>query len=396
MEALVDIESNGIRLDSEFLTHMSGEYQAELAKLEKNIYQAVGHEFNLNSPRQLADVLFDELKLPANKKTKTGRSTDESVLQGLKSAHPVVELLLRYRELFKLKSTYIDALPSLISAYDGRLHTSYNQAVAATGRLSSNNPNLQNIPIRTEQGRRIRQAFLANEGHQLVSIDYSQIELRILAHVSNDQVLLNAFAQGQDIHTATAAKVFNCSIDQVTSDQRRAAKTINFGIMYGQSAFGLAQQLDISREEANKFIQEYFGVYAQVKKYLDQAIVKARQDGYVETLLGRRRRIPELSSSNFNIRLAGERMAINMPIQGTAADIIKKAMITIQDYLVEKQSKSQMLLQVHDELVFTIDPTESDELIPEISRQMEQAANLTVKLEVEAKVGQNWGQMTVL
>ena len=356
----------------------------------------MGHEFNLNSPRQLADVLFDELKLPANKKTKTGRSTDESVLQGLKSAHPVVELLLRYRELFKLKSTYIDALPSLISAYDGRLHTSYNQAVAATGRLSSNNPNLQNIPIRTEQGRRIRQAFLANEGHQLVSIDYSQIELRILAHVSNDQVLLNAFAQGQDIHTATAAKVFNCSIDQVTSDQRRAAKTINFGIMYGQSAFGLAQQLDISREEANKFIQEYFGVYSEVKRYLDQAIIKARQDGYVETLFGRRRRIPELSSSNFNIRWAGERMAINMPIQGTAADIIKKAMITIQDYLVEKQAKSQMLLQVHDELVFTIDPAESDELIPEISRQMEQAADLTVKLEVEAKVGENWGQMTVI
>lgn len=396
MRALVDIESNGIRLDSEFLTRMSGEYQAELTKLEKNIYQAVGHEFNLNSPRQLADVLFDELKLPANKKTKTGRSTDESVLQSLKSAHPVVELLLRYRELFKLKSTYIDALPSLISPYDKRLHTSYNQAVAATGRLSSNNPNLQNIPIRTEQGRRIRQAFLANEGHQLVSIDYSQIELRILAHVSSDPALLSAFAQGQDVHTATAAKVFNCTIDQVTSDQRRAAKTINFGIMYGQSAFGLAQQLDISREEANKFIQEYFGVYSEVKRYLDQAIIKARQDGYVETLFGRRRRIPELSSSNFNIRWAGERMAINMPIQGTAADIIKKAMITIQDYLVEKQAKSQMLLQVHDELVFTIDPAESDELIPEISRQMEQAADLTVKLEVEAKVGENWGQMTVI
>ncbi len=396
MRSLVDIEANGIRLDSDFLGNMLEEYKLELADLEKGIYQDVGHEFNLNSPRQLAEVLFDELKLPANKKTKTGRSTDESVLQSLKFAHPVVAQLLRYRELFKLTSTYIEALPSLVSAYDGRLHTSYNQAVASTGRLSSNNPNLQNIPIRTEQGRRIRQAFLANEGHKLVSIDYSQIELRILAHVSQDKALLDAFKQGQDVHTATAAKVFNCTLDEVTKDQRRAAKTINFGIMYGQSAFGLSQQLETTRDVAQQFINDYFGVYADVKRYLDEAIVQAKKDGYVETLFGRRRRIPELSSSNFNIRWGGERMAINMPIQGTAADVIKKAMITIQDYLDQKNSKSQMLLQVHDELVFTIDPTELDELVPEISRQMEQAADLSVVLEVEAKIGDNWGEMTVI
>jgi DNA polymerase-1 len=393
---LADMEEAGILVDTQLLKDMSHSLGKQLMQLESSIYDQVGHHFNLNSPKQLAEVLFDQLNLPNNKKTKTGRSTDESVLQGLKDAHPVVNLLLQYRELYKLKSTYIDALPVLISAQDGRLHTSYNQAVAATGRLSSTNPNLQNIPIRSEVGRQIRQAFIANPGHHLLSVDYSQVELRLLAHVSNDEALLEAFRSGQDVHSATAAKVFNCPIDQVAPDQRRAAKTINFGIMYGQSAHGLSLQLAITRVEAAQFINDYFNVYKGVKNYLDQAIQTAHKQGYVETLAGRRRRIPELSSSNFQLRSGAERMAINMPIQGTAADIIKVAMVNIQKHLKQQATATKMLLQVHDELVFTLDPSESDKLVPFIMQSMEQAMRLSIPLEVEAKIGANWGQMTPL
>lgn len=389
---LAEMEQTGILVDTDFMKDMSHQLGKQLMQLESGIYDQVGHHFNLNSPKQLAEVLFDNLGLPNNKKTKTGRSTDESVLQELKGAHPIVELILQYRELYKLKSTYIDALPTLIGK-DGRLRTSYSQAVAATGRLSSSNPNLQNIPIRSEVGRRIRQAFIANPGHQLLSVDYSQIELRLLAHVSGDQALIDAFASGQDVHSATAAKVFNCHLEEVTPDQRRAAKTINFGIMYGQSAHGLSLQLGITRAEAAQFIADYFGVYKGVKKYLDDSITRAHEQGYVETLSGRRRRIPELNSSNFQLRSGAERMAINMPIQGTAADIIKIAMVNIQKHLEQKTAKSQMLLQVHDELVFTMDPSEQIQLLPVIIDYMEHAMDLSIPLEVEAKIGLNWGQM---
>jgi DNA polymerase-1 len=379
-------------LDQGLLADMSHSLGKQLMQIESEIYDHVGHQFNLNSPKQLATVLFDNLQLPANRKTKTGRSTNEAVLQELKGAHPVVERILQYRELFKLKSTYVDALPALVNA-DGRLRTSYSQAVASTGRLSSSNPNLQNIPIRSEEGKKIRQAFVADEGQILLSVDYSQIELRILAHVSQDKALIDAFNSAQDIHAATAAKVFNCDVTEVTADQRRAAKTINFGIMYGQSAHGLAVQLGIPRPEAAQFIEDYFGVYQGVKRYLDDAIKQAHARGYVETLSGRRRRIPELNSSNFQLRSGAERMAINMPIQGTAADIIKIAMINIHKHLADTSAKSRMLLQVHDELVFTMDPSEMDFLLPVIRDKMEGAMPLSVTLDVEAKIGANWGEM---
>ena len=390
---LARMEQTGIKLDVALLKSMSSSLGQQLHQLELDIYAAVGHEFNLNSPKQLGDVLFDELHLPVNKKTKTGRSTDESVLQAVKDAHPVVKMFLSYRELYKLKSTYVDALPALISPRSGRLHTSYNQAIASTGRLSSSNPNLQNIPIRGDVGRKIRQAFIPDPGHILLAADYSQVELRLLAHVSNDRVLLEAFRSGQDIHAATAAKVFNCAVDEVTKDQRRAAKTINFGIMYGQSAHGLSQQLGISREAATTFIADYFAVYTGVKNYLKDALVKAHRDGYVETLFDRRRQVPELASSNFQLRQAGERMAINMPIQGTAADIIKRAMVSLHTYFQDHGLQSKMLLQVHDELVFTVYPEEKEEVSRIIFKHMEQAADLQIPLVVEAKVGPNWGEM---
>jgi DNA polymerase-1 len=390
---LAAMEEKGILVNKNLMTEMSRELGKQLMTLEAGIYDQVGHHFNINSPKQLAEVLFDNLGLPHSKKTKTGRSTDESVLQELNGAHPIVGMILQYRELYKLKSTYVDALPSLTNA-DGRMRTSYSQAVASTGRLSSSNPNLQNIPIRSEVGRRLRQAFIANPGQQLLSVDYSQIELRILAHVSQDPALLEAFKSGQDVHAATAAKVFNCPVDQVTPEQRRAAKTINFGIMYGQSAHGLAIQLGITRAEAAQFINDYFGVYQGVKNYLDNCIKQAHANGYVETLSGRKRRIPDLASSNFQLRSGAERMAINMPIQGTAADIIKIAMINIHQHLKKESAKSAMLLQVHDELVFTVDPQEMDKLLPVICAMMEEAMDLSVKLEVEAKVGPNWGEMT--
>ena len=390
---LTDMEMAGILVDTELLASMSEDLASKLNRLEQSIFASAGHKFNINSPKQLGEVLFDELHLPSTKKTKTGRSTNESVLQELKGVHPIIEDILQYRELYKLKSTYVDALPTLISDKDGRLRTSYNQAVAATGRLSSSNPNLQNIPIKTETGRKIRQAFIANPGHKLLSVDYSQIELRLLAHMAQDQSLIDAFAKGQDVHAATAAKVFEVDINAVTSDQRRAAKTINFGIMYGQSAFGLSQQLGIGRDEAATFIKDYFEAYSAVKAFIDASIARAHEVGYVETLFGRRRRVPELASSNYMVRQGAERMAFNMPIQGTAADIIKLAMISINDFLKESDYECTMLLQVHDELVFTVPEDELELIVPKVKELMQGAADLSVDLEAEAKVGDNWGEM---
>jgi DNA polymerase-1 len=361
--------------------------------LEQEIYDYVGHRFNVNSPHQLSTVLFEELKLPGAKRTKSGYSTDASVMEGLKDVHPVVKLILEYRQLMKLRSTYIDALPALINSRTGRLHTSFNQAATATGRLSSSDPNLQNIPIRGELGKQVRQAFVAEPPCLLVGGDYSQIELRILAHMSQEPRLLDAFRKEEDIHASTAAQIFGVVLDAVTSDMRRVAKVVNFGVIYGMSDYGLGQATELSREEAAKFIASYFERHPKVKEYLESTKQKTRDEGYVQTLLGRRRYIPEINSSNRQVREAAERMAINMPLQGTAADIVKLAMIRLQGEMDVRGLTSKMILQVHDELLFEVPPEELEEMKGLILELMPQAMNLNVSLEVEVKVGRNWGEM---
>ncbi len=393
---LTTIERNGVLIDSNFLAKMSKELEKDIASCLKEIYKNVGHEFNVNSPKQLAQVLFEELHLPTQSKTKTGFSTDESVLSALKTSHPVVEHLLKYREMAKLKSTYIDALPTLVDQETGRVHTSYNQTGAASGRLSSSDPNLQNIPIRTELGAKIRQAFIAPKGSVLLAADYSQIELRILAHLSKDPVLIKAFQENDDVHAVTASIIYGVAQDKVTRDMRRVGKTVNFALMYGMSGFGLSQQLGIGHKEAIAFIQRYFLTYARVKEFFDQLIEKARKEGFVETISGRRRYIPELQSSIPAVRHAGERMAINLPMQGANADIIKKAMIAIQNELVAKSFQTKMILQVHDELVFEVPENELKSVEPKIKSLMINAFHLSVPILVESKVGHNWGELEVV
>lgn len=392
IRVLAQMERNGVLVDTKYLAVMSEELGKTIDTVTKEIYLSIGHEFNINSPKQLAEILFEDLKLPAVTKTKTGYSTDEAVLKSLKGAHPIIEPLLTYRELTKLKSTYIDALPTLVNAKTGRLHTSFNQTGAASGRLSSSDPNLQNIPIKSELGAKIREAFVAPKGSVIASLDYSQIELRILAHLSQDPVLVNAYKRGQDVHTLTASVIYGITEDKVTPQMRRSAKTINFALMYGMSAFGLAQAISIPRADAQAFIDRYFASYAGVKKFFEQVTSKAYQEGFVETISGRRRYIPELHSSIPNIRRAGERMAINLPMQGTNADIIKLAMIEIQDYLNEKQFKTKMMLQVHDELVFEIPKHEVQIVIPPIRDYMVNAVKLSVPIAVECKIGNSWGK----
>lgn len=393
---LAIMERHGVLIDEAFLAKMSKELEKDIQGCTKAIFDSIGHEFNLNSPKQLADVLFSELQLPTQFKTKTGFSTDEATLNALKDAHPAITYLLKYRELFKLKNTYIDALPQLVSKKDGRVHTSFNQTGASSGRLSSSDPNLQNIPIKTELGAKIRQAFVADKGHCLVALDYSQIELRILAHLSQDPLLVKAFKENQDIHTVTASAIYGIEQDKVTKDMRRTGKTVNFALMYGISAFGLSQQLSIPRAEAQAFIERYFVTYARVKKFFDELLQKAYQDGYVETLSGRKRFIPELQSHIPNIRRAGERMALNLPMQGTNADIIKLAMIQIDRYLKAQNLQSKMILQVHDELVFEMPEAEIAKAIPQIAHFMTQAMKLSVPIIVEVKKGDNWGEMEKL
>lgn len=388
---LARMERNGVRIDCDFLRGMSEDVTRQLDLIIKEIYRSVGHEFNLNSPKQLADVLFIELKLPTITKTKTGFSTDESVLSSLKNAHPAISSLLKYRELSKLKNTYIDALPNLVDD-QSRLHTSFNQTGASSGRLSSSDPNLQNIPIRTELGAKIRNAFIVPKGSVILAADYSQIELRILAHLSQDPVLVSAFKHNEDVHTVTASTIYGVSKDNVTKDMRRVGKTVNFALMYGISAFGLSQQLGISRHEAQAFIERYFITYSGVKEFFDKLLKKASEDGFVETISGRRRYIPELKSTIPNLKRAGERMALNLPMQGTSADIIKLAMVAIDRYLVQNNFQTKMVLQVHDELVFEAHQAELATIAPRIRSAMTNATHLSVPLVVDLKAGKSWGE----
>jgi DNA polymerase I len=392
LPVLARMEVAGVLIDREALTAMSQEFAQHVAELEARITEAVGHPFNIGSPRQLETVLFDELGLPSSKRTKTSRSTDASVLEELRAQHPVVGQILEHRQLSKLKSTYADALPMLVDA-DGRLHTTYSQAVASTGRLSSTDPNLQNIPIRTALGRRIRRVFVAPPGKLLLAADYSQVELRILAHVSGDPGLKAAFAGGEDIHRSTAARVLGLDPEQVTAEQRSIAKMVNFGVAYGMSDFGLAERLHIDRETARKFITDYFAAYEGIRRYTVEIRILARDQGYVTTLLGRRRYLPELTARNQSLRAAGERMAINMPIQGTAADGIKIAMVRLDAAMRERGMRSRMLLQVHDELVFETDADELEALADLAATTMEGALPLDVPLTVDLKVGTDWDRM---
>ena len=392
---LVGMEYEGVNLDVEFLREYSKTLETDIRKAEENVYAHAGLKFNIGSPKQLGEVLFEKMKIDAGqKKTKTGQyATGEDILQKLRHKHPLVEDILAYRELTKLKSTYVDALPDLINPRTGRLHTSYNQAVAVTGRLSSNNPNLQNIPIRTERGREIRKAFIARDkNHCIISADYSQIELRIVAAISGDEAMIQAFKDKKDIHTATAAKVYNVEESAVTKDMRRAAKAVNFGIIYGQSAFGLAENIGVSRTEAKTIIDNYFKQYPSIKGYMDRSINFAKEHGYVETIMGRKRWLKDIYSANFTVRGFAERNAINMPIQGTAADMIKLAMITIHRELQKSKLQTKMILQVHDELVFDVPLGEEDTVKPLIVECMQNAMKLPhdVPSDVETGIGGNW------
>lgn len=391
---LAHMEREGVRIDAEFLKEYSHELDKEAQALEKKVYEQAGEAFNLASPRQLGEVLFEKLKLdPKAKKTKTGQyATGEDVLLKLASKHPIVNDILEYREITKLKSTYVDALPQLINLQTGRVHTSYMQAVAVTGRLSSQNPNLQNIPIRTERGKKIRKAFIArNEEYVLLSADYSQIELRLVAEMSGDKNMIEAFQQGKDIHTATAAKVYGVAEIEVTKEMRHKAKSVNFGIIYGQGAFGLAENLGISRTEAKEIIDNYFKQFPGIKQYMEKQIAFAREHGYVQTLLGRKRWLSDINSANFTVRGFAERNAINMPLQGTAADMIKLAMIHIYKHLQQINSKSFMILQVHDELIFDVHQAELEHLKKIVVDIMQQALPLQhVPIVAEVGVGPNW------
>ena len=391
-EVLRDVEKAGVRVDVEMLKKAEEQLGMELATLEQGIYTAVGVTFNVNSPKQVGEVLFDQLKLDAKaKKSKTGQySTSEEVLLGLKGKHEVVGMILEYRELKKLISTYISALPTYINPETGKIHTTYNQTVTATGRLSSSNPNLQNLPIRSERGQLIRQSVIPDDGCLFLSADYSQIELRLMAHFSQDPHLVEAFRSGQDIHAATAAKIFNVPIDQVTKEQRRQAKTANFGIIYGISAFGLAQQLDCSRSEAKALIDGYFAAFPGVIDYIERQKELARQQGYAVTLFGRKRYLPDIVSHNATVRSFAERNAVNSPIQGTAADIIKMAMVTIHHRLKEEGLKAQMIMQVHDELNFNVPVSEVDRVKEIVVSEMQNVVHLTVPLIADCGVGKNW------
>ncbi|MFQ5482623.1 MAG: DNA polymerase, partial [Nitrospinaceae bacterium] len=349
-----------------------------------------GEPFNVNSPKQLSAILFEKLQLPAIKKTKSGFSTDVGVLEELAGRHPLPEKVLTYRQLAKLKSTYVDQLPKEINPQTGRVHTSYNQTVAATGRLSSSNPNLQNIPIRTKLGKEIREAFIAAEGCELLSADYSQVELRILAHLADDPALIAAFQKGEDIHARTAAEILGVSLDAVDQDARRMAKAVNFGIVYGLSAFGLSRQLKISLKEAKAFIDQYFQLYRNVKRFMESVVAEARDRGYTVTLFHRRRYLPDLNSKNRQAREAAERVAINSPVQGSAADLIKKAMIRLHAQLKGKRMKSRMILQVHDELVFECHADEKEKMQSLVRREMEEVHALRVPLIVDMAWGRNW------
>lgn len=392
---LVDMEQRGVQIDAHLLAKQSNEIALELAKLEEQAYTIAGEEFNLGSPKQLQTILFEKLELPILKKTPKGApSTAEDVLQELALDYPLPDVIMKHRGLSKLKSTYTDKLPKMVNPRTQRIHTSYHQAVTATGRLSSSDPNLQNIPIRTEAGRRVRQAFTAPEGYRIMAIDYSQIELRIMAHLSQDKNLLEAFSKGRDIHKATASEVFGVSLEEVTSEQRRRAKAVNFGLIYGMSAFGLARQLDIPRNEAQKYMDKYFERFPGVQDYMERTRQQAKRDGYVETLFGRRLHLPEIRAQNGARRKAAERAAINAPMQGTAADIIKYAMIKVAEFMHQevKDEQAWLIMQVHDELVFEVKEEFVEQLQQQLVEIMEAAVELDVPLIAEAGVGANWDE----
>ncbi|TMD39175.1 MAG: DNA polymerase I [Chloroflexi bacterium] len=391
---LAEIEMAGVAVDLPYLQQVSRELYDQLRRLDQEIEDVAHGPINVNSPQQLARFLFEDLNLPGGRKTKSGYSTDATVLEGLREQHPVVGKILEYRQLSKLKGTYVDALPLLVDSRTHRVHTSFNQTVAATGRLSSSDPNLQNIPIRTEVGQKVRRAFIPGRtGDLLLSADYSQIELRVLAHMTDDPVLVDAFARGEDIHARTAAEVFGIPQPEVTANQRRLAKVVNFGLFYGLSDFGLARDTGMSTEEARVFIDAYFRAYSRVREFLEGIKIQAREQGYVETVLHRRRYIQDIRSPNRMLRQAAERIAINMPVQGSAADIMKLAMIRLQRYLQEQHLESRMILTVHDELVFEVPPAERDHLIEVVPDQMATAYPLTVPVQVDLKLGPNWQDM---
>ena len=405
---LVRIQRNGVSLDAERLREMAKTLGKRLGQVEEEVLNTIGHRFALNSTQQLADVLFNELKLPKTKRTKTGYSTDASVLENLKvmineghaegadpRANQVLGGILEFRELAKLKSTYVDALPELVNPWTARVHTSYNQTGSATGRVSSNDPNLQNIPVRTELGREVRKAFVAQDAPQrtLLAADYSQIELRVLAHLSEDKGLVDAFLRDEDIHAATASQVYGVDMDSVTPDMRRIAKIMNFGVIYGLSAYGISQQTDLPRDEGAKFIESYFSRYPGIRDYLEATKAQARKLGYLETMCGRRRYLPEVNASNYQVRQAAERMAVNMPIQGTAADIIKLAMISIDQRMQQEGLRTMMILQVHDELIFEVPEDEMEAMRGLVLELMPAALDMIVPLKVELKQGYTWGDM---
>ncbi|MCD6309950.1 MAG: DNA polymerase I [Candidatus Eremiobacteraeota bacterium] len=393
------MEHHGIGLDVKYLEELSSEMDKEIKKIESEIFEMAGHEFNIGSPRQVGQVLFKELELPALEKTEKTKaaSTSATALMQIRDKHPIVDLILDYRELTKLKSTYVDTLPRLVSKLDGRLHTSFNQMTTATGRLSSSEPNLQNIPVHGRWGLRIRRAFIAEKGRKLVGADYSQIELRVMAHMSNDPRLISAFKKGEDIHTATAADVFGISPGDVTPDMRRKAKEINFGIMYGMRAHGLAQRLNISRTEAKEYVDKYFERFSGVREFISKVIEKAREKGYVETLLGRRRYLPGINSRNYTVRSATERIAINAPLQGTAADIIKLAMINVERRLVKEftdvKERPKLLISIHDELLLEVKQEFVPRVVELVKEVMEGVFSLRVPLIVDISVGENWAEM---
>lgn len=393
LSVLARLERNGVLIDDDLLAHQSLELAQQMMSLEQKAHDLAGHSFNLGSPKQIQTILYEQLNLPILKRTPKGQpSTDESVLQELAEEYELPKLLMEHRSLSKLKSTYIDKLPLQINVKTGRVHTSYNQVVTATGRLSSSDPNLQNIPIRSAEGRKIRQAFIAPNGYKIVAADYSQIELRIMAHLANDEGLITAFKNGEDIHRATAAEVFNVPLEDVSNELRRNAKAINFGLIYGMSAFGLAKQLDISRSDAKTYIDAYFARYPDVKNYMDATKVLAKEQGFVETLFGRRLYLPEINSKNAILRQYAERTAINAPMQGTAADIIKRAMLKVDVWLANENVDVKMIMQVHDELVFEVKTEQLDSAIEIMKSLMSGAAELTVPLIVDVGVGDNWNE----
>ena len=393
IQVLQKMERNGIVVDREVLQKQSAELADKLQTLESRVYEVAGEEFNVGSPKQLQAILYEKLGLPVLKKTKTGQpSTAEPVLQELAESYELPRLIMEQRSLSKLKSTYTDKLPEDVRQETGRIHSSFQQAVAATGRLSSADPNLQNIPIRTAEGRRVRQAFTCPAGYRLLAADYSQVELRIMAHLSQDPGLLNAFGGSQDVHRATAADVFGVALEDVTAEQRRSAKAINFGLIYGMSAFGLANQLNISRGDAQKYVDRYFSKYPGVRKYMDETQALADEKGYVETIFGRRLYLPDIHAGNAMIRKAAQRTAINAPMQGSAADIIKQAMIDIYNWLEQTSLDASMLLQVHDELVFEVSEKDLELLAQGVKFRMTSAASLDVPLVVDVGVGSNWDE----